>query len=454
MADQELPPDPDPTGAAPPPDMPTGDGPDDLPVRVAPPNALRFNRKAVWGVGGALAAVVIASVAMGLHHKPHAQKKVYHAPAATQPRLPSAIVSVPANYPAFDREQAQKRAQAARLAHTHPSGTQPAGNAATPTVKLPARSGGYVAPAYSDSTPKLSPYQRAERQAELKRIKNAQAALVAPVSFNISTGSSQTRTTGSNTTGSNTATTRNPLTGLGSALASLTGHRLSKSDQNQQGEKTRFAKTAGAKSSPYLLSPELKAASPYQVDAGTVIPAVLVTGIDSDLPGHLVGQVSQNVYDTVTGNTLLIPQGTRLIGVYDSRITYGQTRVLVVWQRLIFPNGDSISLKGMPGVDLAGYSGFHDLVDNHWLKIIGGVVLGSVMGATAQMAQGPSYNSLNPSFSQLAAQGIGQSLNQFGQRITAKNLAIQPTLEIRPGYRFNVMVTKDMILRPYPEPAR
>jgi len=188
--------------------------------------------------------------------------------------------------------------------------------------------------------------------------------------------------------------------------------------------------------------------SPYQVLAGTMIPGVMLTGINSDLPGQLLGQVSQAVYDTANGTALLIPQGTKLIGTYDSRIVYGQERVLVVWTRLLFPNGRSISLEGMPGVDLSGYSGLADKVNNHYGKLLTGVVLGSMLGAGAQVAEG-STSVINPSFGQLATAGLAKNTNEVGQEITRKNLNIQPTIEISPGMRFNVFVTKDINLVPY-----
>ena len=184
------------------------------------------------------------------------------------------------------------------------------------------------------------------------------------------------------------------------------------------------------------------------IGAGTVIPGVFLTGINSDLPGQITGQVSQNVYDSVTGTQLLIPQGAMLIGEYDAKVTYGQQRVLLVWNRIRLPNGSSISLEGMPGVDLSGYAGASDQVNNHWLKLTTGVIFGSLLGAGTQVAQG-STSTANPSFGQLAAQGAGQSVNQAGQDLTRKNLGIQPTLEIRPGMRFNVFVTKDIGMPAY-----
>lgn len=188
--------------------------------------------------------------------------------------------------------------------------------------------------------------------------------------------------------------------------------------------------------------------SPYTLMAGTIIPGVLISGINSDLPGQIVGQVSENVYDTASGRYLLVPQGAKVIGQYDSRVVYGQDRVLVVWTRIGFPDGSAVSLDGMPGMDVSGYAGLSDKVNHHFLRLLTGVVLGSVIGAGAQVAQGDT-GTLNPSFPQLALQGAAQNINQAGQRITEKNLSIQPTIEVRPGHRFSVFVTKDVVLPPF-----
>lgn len=222
----------------------------------------------------------------------------------------------------------------------------------------------------------------------------------------------------------------------------------SRDNANRQDEKINFLNSK-SDSSVVLNQRIKKPKSPYQLMAGTIIPGVLVSGINSDLPGKIIGQVSQDVYDTVSGKYNLIPVGTKVLGTYDSRIVYGQERVLIIWTRLIFPNGNSISLEGMPGVDLSGYSGLTDQVDNHYGKLITGVLLSSVLGATAQVADGRTFNSANPSYSELALQGVARNTNQVGQQLTRKNLNIQPTLVIRPGFRFNVFVHKDMVLEGY-----
>lgn len=226
----------------------------------------------------------------------------------------------------------------------------------------------------------------------------------------------------------------------------------SANDQNMQDEKHAFMKANQRVEDDYLSSHVDNPMSAFELQAGTIIPGVLVTGINSDLPGQITGQVRSNVYDSIAGKHLLVPQGAKMVGVYDSKVAYGQQRVLIAWQRIIFPNGQSMNLQGMPGVDLSGYSGFKDVVDNHYFKIFGSVVLVSALGAGAQLAQPAKESSpfAPPSVGQTLAQITGTNLANTSMMLTEKNINVQPTLEIRPGYQFNISVTKDMVFQgPY-----
>ncbi|KAF0234909.1 MAG: Conjugation TrbI family [Desulfovibrionaceae bacterium] len=196
----------------------------------------------------------------------------------------------------------------------------------------------------------------------------------------------------------------------------------------------------------------------YEVKTGWVIPAVMVGGINSDLPGRITAQVSQNVFDTATGENLLIPQGSKLHGSYDSRIVYGQSRLLVAWNRIVFPDGSSVTLETMPGTDSAGYAGFSDDVDNHYFRLFGSAILMSLIAGgtswavdTVTPASTASLGSNNsPSLQQQMASSLATQLGQTTSQMLSKNMNIKPTLEIRPGYRFNVTVTKDLVFRgPY-----
>jgi type IV secretion system protein VirB10 len=218
-----------------------------------------------------------------------------------------------------------------------------------------------------------------------------------------------------------------------------------------QAEKRGFLAQAEQKDKTFYVSGRLEdPVSPYELKSGAVIPCTMITGINSDLPGSLTCQVRQNVYDTVTGNYLLVPQGTKAVGEYDSAIVYGQERVLAVWHRLILPNGQSIDLEGMEGVDLSGYAGYTDRVDNHWKRLIGAVVLSSVFAAapTATVGNGNSSDFNRPVGDEVA-RNIGANIQRAGDQIVSKNLNIQPTLMVGPGYAVNIFVKKDLVLAPY-----
>jgi type IV secretory pathway VirB10-like protein len=193
--------------------------------------------------------------------------------------------------------------------------------------------------------------------------------------------------------------------------------------------------------------------TPYSLLTGFVIPAVLISGINSELPGQIMAQVSQDIYDTPVGRWRLIPQGARLVGSYSSDVAYGQSRVLVAWQRIIFPDGKAMDIGAMPGADGIGQAGFKDQVNNHYLRIFGSALLMSAVIAGATYSQrdaggGGVFGRQNAG--SILSQSLGQQLGQATTRLMMKNLNIAPTLEIRPGFRFNVIVTKDMVFsKPY-----
>jgi type IV secretion system protein TrbI len=189
--------------------------------------------------------------------------------------------------------------------------------------------------------------------------------------------------------------------------------------------------------------------SPYVVQAGTIISGALITGIRSDLPGEITAQVSENVFNTPTGKYLLIPQGARLIGQYDSQIAFGQSRVLLVWTRLIMPNGKSIVLERQPGADTSGYSGLEDEVDNHWGTLLKAALLSTLLSVGSEADTTGNENALV----QAIRRGGSESFNQVGQRVVSRNLDIQPTLTIRPGFPVRVIANRDLVLAPYQQEA-
>ncbi len=206
------------------------------------------------------------------------------------------------------------------------------------------------------------------------------------------------------------------------------------------------------------------APSPYTVTAGNIIPALLVTGIDSDLPGPIVGQVRESVFDSATGRYLLVPQGTKLLGSYQNASSYGQERVQIAWQWMIFPNSSSMNIAGMPGADQSGHTGFTDQTDKHYLRTFGTAMLMSTISAGQMVGQIASFGSgmyspygyAPPSqwatASEAAGAGMSAQLGQIGQQSLQQGMNRPPTLTIRPGYQFNVIVTQDLVMPgPYKE---
>jgi len=186
-------------------------------------------------------------------------------------------------------------------------------------------------------------------------------------------------------------------------------------------------------------------ASPYQLMAGTVIAASLVTGLNSDLPGFGIAQVTENVFDTVSGRHLLIPQGSRLIGKYDNVVAFGQERALAVWQRIILPDGSSIVIDNLPATDTGGYAGLADQVDLHTWKLLKGVALATVLGVGSELAFGSSDSDLVRALQQ----STQSTTNRAGQRLVERNLNVQPTITVRPGWPLRVIAHKDLMLTPY-----
>ncbi len=198
----------------------------------------------------------------------------------------------------------------------------------------------------------------------------------------------------------------------------------------------------------------------FTLRTGSVVPGVLLSGINSELPGKILAQVAQDVYDSPTGQYLLIPRGSRLLGEYSSSVAYGQSRVLVVWQRIVYPDGRALDIGVQPGADAEGYGGFKDRVDSHWVRIFGSAILMSaVVGGVAitqQLGQnnlaGPIglnsyYNNIN--MTQTLSQSLGTVFGNLIVKMLEKNMDIAPTLKIRKGYRFNILVIKDFDLIPY-----
>jgi len=185
-------------------------------------------------------------------------------------------------------------------------------------------------------------------------------------------------------------------------------------------------------------------ASPYILQAGAVIAAALITGIRSDLPGQITAQVTENIYDSPTGRILLVPQGTRIIGQYDNNVQFGQSRVLLVWNRLILPNGRSIVLERQPGADAEGYAGLQDGIDYHWWELAKAAGLSTLLSIGAELATNDDDRLI-----QAIRNGGQDTINDAGQQIVRRQLNVAPTLTIRPGFPVRVIVTRDLVLEPH-----
>lgn len=213
---------------------------------------------------------------------------------------------------------------------------------------------------------------------------------------------------------------------------------------SSQARKLAFA---GAKVDRETTNPHALAAapSPYAIMAGSIIPASLITGVNSDLPGPAIAQVTENVFDTATGEHLLLPQGTRLFGRYDSVVAFGQKRALMVWTRLILPNGNSMVIENLPASDVAGYAGLEDEVDFHTWQLLKGIGLATLLGAGTQLSLGNDEGDLVKAL----RESVQQTTNRAGQRLIERQLDVQPTITVRPGWPLRVIVSKDLILKPY-----
>ncbi|TMJ17227.1 MAG: TrbI/VirB10 family protein [Alphaproteobacteria bacterium] len=206
--------------------------------------------------------------------------------------------------------------------------------------------------------------------------------------------------------------------------------------------RVEFGRSGRDDVNPHALVPS---PSPWTLSAGTIIPASLITGLNSDLPGTVFAQVTENVRDSATGRTILIPQGARLVGSYDSLVSYGQRRALLVWQRIVFPDGSSVQLDNMPAADLAGYAGVEDGVDFHTWRLLKGIALSTLLGVGTELSLGSGESDLV----RAVRESTQQNAAHAGDQITTRNLDIQPTLTVRPGWPLRAVIHKDLLLRPW-----
>ncbi|MDI2077578.1 MULTISPECIES: IncP-type conjugal transfer protein TrbI [Bradyrhizobium] len=289
-------------------------------------------------------------------------------------------------------------------------------------------------------------YLRERQRQRMARVQASDAAYDSPLAVNL--GKLQMSSAPMSTAAPSQRTmTPGPARGASDLYAAALRGGLSTQniDPNGQSAKEEFF-NADLKKLGYLPNKVVTPTSAYELKRGSVIPATLITGINSDLPGRITAQVSQNVYDSATGHQLLIPQGAKLLGRYDSKVAFGQSRILVVWTDIIFPNGSTLQIGGMAGTDAEGYGGFNDQVDNHYVQVFGSAILLAAIGAGIDMsvpAGSPYGYRQTPSDS--ARNSFAETFGRVVEQTISKNINVQPTLEIRPGYMFNVLVDQDMV---------
>lgn len=397
-------------------------------------------KKAIVFGGAGVAALIIGGVMMAGHHgeSSSSSPSVELAGAGNAPRLKV-------------RPKPVSSAVAATISAHGAAGAQhPVGNTAAASALT-------TAAATNTKKPPLTPRQKYAKWLETQHYKDLEGQHLAGQAALVSTGNWMAAKTPTTLPVSATSpATGYPAPGVaggipagylqgapGSGQQSLHGAAANEAFVKAQRSKTE-------KDEGYLTAHLHKPVSNSELFSGSVIPAVLVTGINSQLPGEITAQVRQNVYNSLNPGEVVIPQGSKLIGVYDSGVQYGQSRVLVAWSRVIYPNGETVDLRGMSGVDGLGEAGFSQITDNHYMKIFGSAFLISLLGAGAQLAQPQQSSALsNPSAGQTATGAISQEMDSVGGDMLQKNLSIAPTLKIRPGYLFNVLVSKTMILPPY-----
>ena len=397
-----------------------------LKIRSAPRPVTRINRKVlIAGAGlGALGLFAAASIALAPPKaiEPGEQRELYN---TTNTRKPEGFSTLPASYDAVPR-----------------LGPPLSGDLGA-TILSAERDLG-IEPEYADRFEddfRPNPADEAARARRMREAALAEDAARAPVFFKLQSESAA-QPTGKPPSGDLAGDLRSELLALAATPAATPSAFVHPADTNLQDRKLAFA-SYGSGSGIYNPHQVEDPLSPYQVMAGTLIPASLVTGINSDLPGTIIAQVTQPVYDTVKGQYLLIPQGARLIGRYQSEVSFGQDRALVVWDRIIFPDGSSIQISE-PGADGEGYAGLSDRTDHHWDRVFAAAGLATILGIGAEL--GPS--SEDDDIVRAIRRGTTDTVNQAGQRVVDRSLGIQPTIRIRPGWPVRVAVTRDLILRP------
>lgn len=387
--------------------------PETLVLRAKPRRVVRFKRGLLIGIAAAACIAIFGATWFALGSvalkKPPNDSNLYSTDRKT---TPDELASLPSSYAKV------------KLGSPLP------GDLGPPVVAREKSLG--VSPTEASFKPNAEDDQaRAER---MRQAQEAQQAAEAGVFFRISTEATMAATTSEASVAPN------------SAVSPAVAGKLdldSQNDPNAQGQKLDFL---NAKPDKNIYNPHVvqQPVSPYELLAGTIIPASLITGLNSDLPGLVTAQVTEDVFDSVTGKFLLIPRGSRLIGTYDSVVAFHQSRALVVWQRIVMPNGTSIQIDNLPATDTAGYAGLEDEVDYHTWALLEGVGMSTLLGINTQLSLSGQSDLVTA-----IRQSTQDSVNQAGQHITEKALAVQPTITVKPGFPLRVVLNKDLVLQPY-----
>jgi len=401
-----------------------------LRLRPDRPPVMRLSRKALTVLGGVSALALGGALIWALHtsHGKPAAKELYstdHNPTA------DGLARLPGDYRGVAGAAPSGASSVPQLGPPLP------GDLGRPILKAG------VASSAIGGTAEPSAVTQQRDQARQRVVQEQQAAQTSRLFLGDSMKAAETSASAS------AASTASPselggLTGLGALAANPAAQGQAASPSADADHKLAFLN--GAADHRTVSTDRIEApASPYVVQAGAVIAAALVTGLRSDLPGQVTAQVTENVYDGPTGRFLLIPQGARLIGQYDAQIAFGQNRALLVWNRLILPNGRSIVLERQPGADPQGFAGLEDQVDNHWGQLFKAATLSTILSVGAEAGTSSNENDLV----QALRQGASDSISQAGRQVVGRSLTIQPTITIRPGFPVRVIVTRDLVLEPY-----
>lgn len=395
--------------------VPPKQDPETLVLRGSPRPVVRFRRGLIIGITGAVAAslVTVTWVALKPPNFHLAAGEDSGSQTAAKP-APDPLANAPASYGDVPRLGPPLPGDLGRPILEHQRGLE----APSPAVAMPSAG--------------ASEAERA-RTAALTERQRLEAAKIAARASGIIVQLGGARNAGQST--ADLAQRQEAQVEVGAAAPADAGR------PTEQDRKAEFRSQPGDTNA-YPLRP---AASAWTLSAGTIIPASLITGLNSDLPGTVIAQVTENVRDSATGRTVLVPQGARLIGSYDSSVSYGQRRALLVWQRIVFPDGSSVRLDNAPATDAAGYSGVADGVDSHTWRLLKGIALSTLLGVGTQLTFGSKEADLVRAIRESAQQNAARA----GDQITSRNLSVQPTLTVRPGWPVRAVIHKDLVIRPW-----